>query len=732
MSEARSGTVFPQVAESDADWIPEWLNEPAGDTRGSDDVIPEFEYDDRGRPTPESVAAYDAAVEAIIEADFAEDDQEDDDVLDDEHDVDEPDDTNVIPFPRRPGLPSVAEHVAGTPDAAWIEDYDRRHGLVREPRLTRRARRIARRQQVNATAQASAMRSLGAELAELGHSAGAWFAAESERRRDIRTELLPQVRDAERALRAARRADPERTRAATHTAERTLRQLKNEMPQPFALTVTEALAVLVAAVVVGALRMPVAAWWWTALAGSLTLAAGAGLLLLRARRRRGHLIPTAEERALLRRLDTKHWVRHGEARGLAGTVTGVPTLGEAGIEVAVRLDGKWTPDGLAKAEDNIRALLRARSELKMQVRPGTRGGWATLTLRTRSAADGVSLRWTKESPGIGLDTVTGMPVVLSPFGFRLLAGATGMGKSVTYRPWAADILLNHPNAAVVLVDLKRQEAPLWRGKIRVETEPKAVYGLACELETELMRRQTVSTGTTWTPTPEAPELLVIVDEGAAAVRMSKNKLYKDILDKFEALATMGRAGKIWILWATQYPTKGQGVPPQVVEMMLERIALSVESQQADRVIFGENAADTGWQPSQLSQIPGEALVKAKGRKPNPVQMWHLTDDDVRDLPAGIIWYGGESGDVVDVDFDQEDDDATSTSAPAGPESTETRVWRLVAGAAGPVRQADIAEASGLPKSSLSRTVKKLIESGRLERNDDGTLSAVDVDQTKNA
>jgi S-DNA-T family DNA segregation ATPase FtsK/SpoIIIE len=312
--------------------------------------------------------------------------------------------------------------------------------------------------------------------------------------------------------------------------------------------------------------------------------------------------------------------------------------------------------------------------------------------------------------------VTGEPVVLSPYGFRLVAGATGMGKSVTMRPWIAEVLAN-PNAAVIYIDPKHQEYRLWDGKCRVEHEKPAIYALAKELQAELARRQRQSTGTTWTPTPQDPELVVIVDEGAVLVRMAKQKPWKDLLEIFEEIATMGRAGRIWLTWATQYPTKEQGIPPQVVEMMLDRVALSVESAQADRVIFGEKAGDTGWQPSELDALPGLSLVKAPGRKPNPVRGWFLDDETAKRLPGGIIWRGTapavQPGDgrhlaaVRDLDDYAEPTDETA--------SVDERVLGAVARADVPVRQAEIVKATGANQGTVSKAIKRLVESGDLVR-----------------
>src|SRR5690606_36183456 len=121
--------------------------------------------------------------------------------------------------------------------------------------------------------------------------------------------------------------------------------------------------------------------------------------------------------------------------GLSGTVTSPPALDPGGIRCEIRLDSTWTVKTLSDKADSIRALLGARTALRMRITSASRGGWAVLTLATRSAAAGVSSLWTPDripadplKMSLGLDTETG-DEVLVPFDERLLvSGASGTGK----------------------------------------------------------------------------------------------------------------------------------------------------------------------------------------------------------------------------------------------------------------------------------------------------------------
>lgn len=545
--------------------------------------------------------------------------------------------------------------------------------------------------------------------------------------------------------RAARTAD-KAARSHRQAAKADLKSAKANYPDTLTRVAVKAHAAhsVPAAVASVALSTPQDWTMWPASVSAALIGLNAGVLWLGRRKVVTVMADdgaSLEERQLLERLDPAYWVEHASERGLGGTVTGTPQLGDAGITCAVRLDGQWDVAKLRASEDQVRALLGCRTALRIGIAKGERGGWAELTFRTRSAVDGADMLWTPERQGVGLDTVTGELVSFSPYSFRLVAGATGMGKSVLLRPGMAEVLAR-PDAAVVYLDPKHQEFRLWGGKMRVEHEMPAIYEVTGDLVGEMERRQRESTGTTWTPTPEAPELVVIVDEGAAIVRASKQKAYGDFLDMFEALATMGRAAKIWLTWATQYPTKEAGIPAQVVEMMLDRAALSVESATADRTIFGENAAAKGYTPSELGGVPGLAMVRTKGRKsPAPVQTWYLDDERAAKLPKGIVWQAPDSDDgkgqrpaltlvkppLDGVPAPRAADAATQAGKAEAPKLTdsEAKVLRALVDAGEPQRHRDLVQAAGMAKATVSKAVAGLIGHGLVVR-DGQTYAATDA------
>jgi S-DNA-T family DNA segregation ATPase FtsK/SpoIIIE len=457
---------------------------------------------------------------------------------------------------------------------------------------------------------------------------------------------------------------------------------------------------------------------------------------------------SAEERQLVERLDPSYWVQNAEARGLSGTVTTPPSITSAGIECDVRLDGQWTVKKLRAAADSIRALLGARTDLPMLVAAGSRGGWAVIRLRTRSAAPDGIIRW---SPGdaLGVDMVTGEDVDI-PLGLRMLiAGTSGAGKSTASRPLlykASDGSVN----VLVIIDLKKVEGRLWDHRARVASTPVEVVELVQELVDELTERLDVlpKGQATLVPTATRPRITVVVDEGAEVMSGCQKvevvtgwtEKGAEITEKVNALegldsiARMGRAACIDLWWMTQSPTYGDGVPRQIAKQLGTRLGLAVESPTEARVVFGESAQDKGWKADELP-MPGVAMLRDGKRSPDPIKVRFMTDEDVVGLSAQPIWSrypSGASQSAPEVPavarpalrLVKQAPPVPSPAAPAAPVTNRDRVLDSVRDGARTGR--DITDRTGLNKGTVSKLVKALVESGDLVKGDDGMLTAAVV------
>lgn len=433
----------------------------------------------------------------------------------------------------------------------------------------------------------------------------------------------------------------------------------------------------------------------------------------------GRVWPTREERRILRRLAPHHWREHAEARGLGGTLTGRRRLTEAGITCAVRLDGTWTVAKLRAAEPHIRALLGCRTGLRIEITAGKRGAWASLALRTRTAVDGVELKWTPTAEGIGLDTVTGRAVAVSPYQRLLVAGESGAGKSVALRPLLAGVVAD-PLAALVYIDAKRVEGALWRKRARIARDGAEITAVAAEVAAEMMARleEMEAQGTaTWKPTKDRPRLVVVVDEGAEVMTLAKAAM-----EHLSSIARMGRAAEVHLWWCTQKPTQGTGggIDPQISAQMGVQLCLKVKTPGEARTVLGEDATAEGWHANKLPK-PGHVLIRGTGRGPVAVRVWHLDDDQVKALPAREPWRGpavslAKPAPAAPVAAS----DGPADTAPAG--DTRSAVLAALRAADGPVSRAALVAATGRGKTAVAEALTALTSEGLTVRTGGGSAT----------
>jgi hypothetical protein len=549
---------------------------------------------------------------------------------------------------------------------------------------------------------------------------------EAARRTELRRANKPLVRDARRAVAAARKADPEGKEAATHRAERELKRAQRSVPDPLWLLATKTLAGVGVAAYVGLPRVPGQVWTWLAVALVAAVVGGAAWLAVAIARHQepDGLEPTAEERELLGRLQPEHWAEHAEGRGLGGTLTGRPELTAAGIVVAVRLDGTWTVGKLRGDADHVRALLGCRTDLRMEISAGERGGWATLTLRTRTAADGADLSGWEPGCPWGLDTITGEPVMV-PLGRRMLiAGTSGSGKSWSTRALLAEAS-ERPDHRLVVIDPKRVEAINWAHRARVAVTRDDVLEVTDELVEEMHERlELVPRGRdTIAITPERPRITVFVDEGAEVIGMARDRAYARVMENLSTLARMARAAEIILIWATQKPTMDSrgGIDPQISAQITYRAALALSTSGESRVVFGEDATERGWHAHDLP-MPGVALLRSGPKaRPHPIRTRAFGPEHVIALPERPVWQreSAPDGERPALELVRHD-----VAEPEELEGSDARVMDAIRALRPPVRQVDIVAASGLPKGTVSKAVRRLTERGYLVREDDGTVAVV--------
>lgn len=595
--------------------------------------------------------------------------------------------------------------------------------------------------------------------------------AEAKRRHELRTpENLKKLMDAQRAHTSARStaatAKAQRTaaRAASknplstarrsaataekaarkhkRSARQVLRTAKANYPTTLRVRVVQAHAVHSIPAVMTSWVMSTPADWtvWPAATSAALIAANAAGLWLG---RRNVSVPvedglSAEERRLVERLDPSFWVQHADERGLSGTVTTPVEVSQAGLVSHVRLDGRWTPKAFRAKGDEIRALLGARSDLRMEITAGSHGDRATITLRTRSAADGVELTgWTPGDPW-GIDTVTGEPVMV-PLGRRMLiAGTSGSGKSWSTRALLAEGSESEDHRLVV-IDPKRVEGINWQHRARVAIYAEDVLEVTDELVEEMHDRlKQIPRGQDVIQiSPDRPRITVFIDEGAEVISMARRPQQKGtkeeppgpewsrIMENLGTLARMARAAEIILIWATQKPTmdaKG-GIDPQISAQITYRAALALSTSGESRVVFGEDATEKGWHAHELP-MPGVAMLRSGPKSaPHPIRTRAFSPADVIGLPDRPVWRRTSAAQApapgTPLRLVKAEAPTVEIPAPAAPETNRARVLHAVRDGARTNR--DVVDRTGINKGSVSKLLKQLVESGELAKLDDGQV-----------
>lgn len=456
---------------------------------------------------------------------------------------------------------------------------------------------------------------------------------------------------------------------------------------------------------------------------SAQLAVGSRYLSVAAEDWTGALTPTAEERQVYAKI--RDWPRLRGARKLGDTHAGQPELTVSGIVCSVRLDGGWTVPAFIAAADRVRALLGLRRETRLEIRPGERGDWAQLIVRTRSAADGLSMIGWRPGDAWAVSTVTGATVPV-PLGRRLLvAGTTGSGKSWSLRPLLAEAS-ERPDHRLVVLDMKRQEAKLWSHRALVAVEPDEILAVTEHLVAEMIRREksiprdrdTVAIG------PEVPRITVFVDELGELIEAASAKAYKGILTNLRSLSRRARAAEIPVVAATQKPTMsgaGAGMDSQMSAQITTRLALMVSTAAEARVILGDDAVAAGWRPDLL---PGEgyAYLRQPGRAdPEVLRMRAIPPAEVIKLPDRPVWSppGAESagppaltlvkggGQAARSDARTADTAHRISKAAPEPERSRLETLREYRATHPGASLTETAKATGIPRGSLSRLLTQL-------------------------
>jgi S-DNA-T family DNA segregation ATPase FtsK/SpoIIIE len=426
------------------------------------------------------------------------------------------------------------------------------------------------------------------------------------------------------------------------------------------------------------------------------------------------------------------WPDIARAIGLAGSEIMSATVDLWGWRARLRLArGQTITDVMAKAPGIESGLGTHRNAVRVSPTPDDLANRCELRILDRDPHAG-AITW----PGPSVTSIT-QPVDLGPFEdaeecrvsflrrHALIGGATGSGKSGGLNGLMANLAACR-DVVIWGIDLKRgMELKPWEPCLdRLATTPGAAARMLEDAVAILLARadSLASIGRReWQPSPQAPALVIIIDEYAELAEQSP-----DAMAHADSIARLGRAVAVTLVAATQRPTQkvmGQGA---VRSQMDIRVSFRVREQRDADLILGQGMRKAGWQADKLN-APGKFLISAPGHDtPRRARAYLITDDDVRDTVARCA--------PARPELDQISDDAVFTglraeapppeSSAGGPEDTldtdpatpEGALWAALRAA--PDEGTDIADlmrASGMTRPTLYRHLSRLSRAGRAEQ-----------------
>ena len=204
----------------------------------------------------------------------------------------------------------------------------------------------------------------------------------------------------------------------------------------------------------------------------------------------------------------------------------------------------------------------------------------------------------------------------------LLAGTTGSGKSGGLNVLMAN-LSACADVVIWAIDLKQGiELAPWAPCIdRLATTPGQATALLRDATAILharAQRLTAISRRTWEPSPDAPALVIIIDEYAELPPLR----YPD------TIARLGRSVAVTLVAATQRPTQRAMGEGAVRSQMDLRICFRVRERRDADLILGQGMAAVGWDAHKLN-APGKFLISSTEHDtPRRARAYLLTDNDV--------------------------------------------------------------------------------------------------------
>ena len=173
-------------------------------------------------------------------------------------------------------------------------------------------------------------------------------------------------------------------------------------------------------------------------------------------------------------------------------------------------------------------------------------------------------------------------------GHTLIAGITGSGKSVLINRLLCDCLATSPGSyEFILIDPKRVELQAYKQTkqcLKYASEPAKIVA-ALDFAIQVMESRYKYMQARGQKEYQYQALLVVIDE--LADLMTTNR--KECLPRLQRIAQLGRAAKVYLLAATQSPSR-KTIPAELVLNFQNRVALRCAFPIESRQIIGSDLA----------------------------------------------------------------------------------------------------------------------------------------------
>ncbi len=332
------------------------------------------------------------------------------------------------------------------------------------------------------------------------------------------------------------------------------------------------------------------------------------------------------------------WPDIAQAVGLAGSRIQSAIIDLWGWRARIALArGQTVEDAVAKLPALESALGTRRGAARIQPIPERANRLELRVIETDPHADAIA--W----PGPSITSITqpvklglfeeGSPVRVSLLRrHALIGGVAGAGKS-----GGVNVLLGDLSACsdVIIwgIDLKRgMELLPWASCLdRLATTPQEAEALMADAVAILDGRADALAQygqRVWEPRPDAPALIVLIDEYAELVDEAPGAVRHA-----DSIARRGRAVAVTLVAATQRPSQkamGQGA---VRSQMDVRLSFRVRERRDVDLILGQGMLKSGWHPHTLD-APGKFLISAPEHDiPRRARTFLLDDDGVQRTTA---------------------------------------------------------------------------------------------------